>query len=90
MDETIQGVAVANTVDLFDEQEYRSFLVKRALRLMQAEFQEQTWKACWKHIVEGRRAADVAQELGITANAVHIAKCRVVRRLRKELAGLME
>ena len=34
--------------------------------------------------------ADVAKELGITPNAVHIAKHRVMRRLRDELDGLME
>jgi RNA polymerase sigma-70 factor (ECF subfamily) len=89
VNETIERVTVADSVDLFEEAEYRSFLVKRALKLMQAEFQDQTWQACWKYIVEGRKAADVAQELGITANAVHIAKCRVMRRLREELDGLM-
>jgi RNA polymerase sigma-70 factor (ECF subfamily) len=89
VDETIERISVVDAVDLFDEAEYRSFLVKRAMELMQSEFQDQTWQACWKHIAEGRRAADVGQELGITANAVHIAKCRVMRRLREELDGLM-
>ncbi len=89
VDQNIEQIAVADDADLFGEAEYRSFLVKRALELMQAEFQETTWQACWKHIAEGRKAADVAQELGITANAVHIAKCRVMRRLREELDGLM-
>jgi RNA polymerase sigma-70 factor (ECF subfamily) len=89
VNETIERITVVDSVDLFEEAEYRSFLVKRALKLMQAEFQDQTWQACWKHIVEGRKAADVAQELGITANAVYIAKCRVIRRLREELDGLM-
>ena len=88
--EKIEQIAIASSTDLFDEAEYRSFLVKRAMKLMQTEFQQQTWQACWKHVAEGRRADDVAQELGITPNAVHIAKCRVMRRLREELAGLME
>ena len=89
VNETIERITVVDSVDLFEEAEYRSFLVKRALKLMQAEFQDQTWQACWKHIAEGRKAADVAQELGITTNAVYIAKCRVIRRLREELDGLM-
>jgi DNA-directed RNA polymerase specialized sigma24 family protein len=38
----------------------------------------------------GRPAAEVATDLCITENAVHIARCRVVRRLRNELQGLME
>ncbi len=90
VEETIEAVAAANNIDLFDESEYRDFLVGRALGLMRNEFQEQTWQACWKHVAEGRKATDVAQELGVTANAVHIAKCRVMRRLREELDGLVE
>ena len=73
--ETIERVSKTDAVELFDEVEYRRFLVKRAMKLMQAEFQEQTWQACWKHLAEGRKAADVAQKLGMTANAVHIVKC---------------
>jgi RNA polymerase sigma-70 factor (ECF subfamily) len=88
--ETIELASGTNNVDLLEATEYRNFIVQRALKLMQAEFQEQTWQACWLHVTEGRRAADVARELGITANAVHIAKCRVLRRLREELDGLME
>jgi RNA polymerase sigma-70 factor, ECF subfamily len=90
IDQTIDSVAVADSADLFEESEYCSFLAKQALRLMQTEFQERTWKACWKHVADGRTAADVGQELNISANAVHIAKCRVMRRLREELNGLLE
>jgi RNA polymerase sigma-70 factor (ECF subfamily) len=89
-DESIQQVAVASEVDLFEEAEYRKFLVNRALELMKAEFRESTWLAGWKQIVDGQKAAAVAKELGISANAAHVAKCRVVRRLREELDGLMD
>jgi RNA polymerase sigma-70 factor (ECF subfamily) len=74
----------------FGEVEYRQQLVARALELMQAEFQPTTWKACWELVVRGRPAAEVAAELGISENAVHLAKGRVLRRLRKELAGLLD
>lgn len=89
-EETIQNVTVANNVDLFDEAEYHSFLVNRALELMRAEFREETWQACWKQIVEGRGAADVAQELGVPLNVAYLAKSRVLGRLREELDGLMD
>lgn len=89
-DEAIQQATVAGDVDRIDEAEYRSFLVGRAVELMRSEFRETTWQACWKHVVEGRKASDVAQELGISTNAVHVAKCRVVRRLREELDGLID
>jgi RNA polymerase sigma-70 factor (ECF subfamily) len=35
-------------------------------------------------------AAEVAAELGITLNAVYLAKSRVLRRLRAELHGLLD
>ena len=89
-DAPIEGIAAPAAADLFEEVEYRSFLVKRAMQLMQTEFEDQTLKACWMHLADGRPAADVAQELGITANAVYIAKSRVLRRLREQLDGLLE
>ena len=57
---------------------------------MQAEFAPTTWKACWETVVQGRRRQEVARELGISENAVYVAKCRVIRRLRQELIGLVE
>jgi RNA polymerase sigma-70 factor (ECF subfamily) len=76
--------------DGLEEAEYRQYLASRALRLMQAEFETSTWKAFWEYLVEGRPAAEVARRLGITVNAVYLAKCRVLRRLREELAGLLD
>ena len=72
------------------EAEYRQHVVGRALRIMRADFQETTWKACWEMVVSGRPAADVAAELGITVGAVYAAKVRVVNRLREELEGLLD
>jgi DNA-directed RNA polymerase specialized sigma24 family protein len=40
--------------------------------------------------VEGRSASEAGQELGLAPNAVHQAKFRVLRRLREEMAGLVE
>jgi RNA polymerase sigma-70 factor (ECF subfamily) len=74
----------------FEEAEYRRHLVRRILDLMQAEFQPVTWKACWEYVVEDRPAAEVAARLGITVNAVYLAKSRVLRRLREELEGLLD
>jgi RNA polymerase sigma-70 factor (ECF subfamily) len=76
--------------DSFAEVEYRQLLVARALELMQAEFQPATWKACWELVVNSRPAADVAHELGLSENAVYLAKGRVLRRLRRELEGLLD
>jgi RNA polymerase sigma-70 factor (ECF subfamily) len=72
------------------EREYRSYLVHRALDLMQAEFSPQIWKACYEYVVVGRSPAEVAAALGLSVNAVYLAKSRVLRRLRQELAGLLD
>jgi RNA polymerase sigma-70 factor (ECF subfamily) len=79
-----------HTHEEFWETEYRQHLVIEALRLMQEEFQPATWKACWEHVVSGRSAAEVARELGISEGAVYVCKSRVLRRLRQELAGMLD
>jgi len=74
----------------FEEAEYRRHLVSRALELMQSQFEPTTWRACWASVVEGRPAAEIARELGITRNAVYLAKSRVLRLLHRELEGLLD
>lgn len=76
--------------EAFWEVEYREYLVARAMEIMRGEFEPNTWRACWEHVVSGRSAADVAAELGLTPGAVYVAKCRVLKRLREELGDLME
>ena len=73
-----------------EEAEYRSQLCARALRLLQSEFAPATWKTFWATVVEGRPAVEVAREFGVTANAVYLARGRVLRRLREELEGLID
>jgi len=82
--------SLPDDVELFTETEYRQFVARRALELMRTEFQPTTWKACWEHVVSGRSAAEIASELGISPNAVYVAKSRVLRRLREELADLLD
>ena len=72
------------------EGDYRVYVLSRALTLMQQEFQPATWRACWEHVVQGRPARDVAAELDVSVNSVYLAKSRVLRRLRVELAGLLD
>jgi RNA polymerase sigma-70 factor (ECF subfamily) len=72
------------------EAEYQQSLASRALAIMRRDFQETTWKACWEMVVDGRPAAAVAAELGLTVGAVYAAKFRVLERLRSELRGLLE
>jgi len=40
--------------------------------------------------MNGRPIHEVAQQLGITPNAISMRKFRVLRRLRRELGGFLE
>lgn len=60
-------------------------LYKRALDRIRGEFEAATFAAFWAVVAEGRGAADVASDLGLSLNAVYLAKSRVLRRLREEL-----
>jgi RNA polymerase sigma-70 factor, ECF subfamily len=77
-------------LDDFFDAEHNQHIVAQALKLMQSEFESTTWQACWQTTVEDRPAADVAAELGITTNAVYVARSRVLRHLREELRDLLD
>ena len=74
----------------FEEAEFRQYLVERACTIMRSEFEPVTWKACWEFVTRDRPASEVAAELGITVNGVYLAKSRVLRRLREEMAGMLD
>jgi RNA polymerase sigma-70 factor (ECF subfamily) len=57
---------------------------------VKSDFDQSTWDAFQQFAVEGRPAAEVAAELGMTVNAVVKAKARVLRRLREEAGGFLE
>jgi RNA polymerase sigma-70 factor (ECF subfamily) len=73
-----------------EEREHQLYILGRALRMMAFTFEPATWQACWETVVCGRSATQVAAELGITVNAVYLARRRVLRRLRQELQGLRD
>jgi len=60
-------------------------LLTRALELIRSEFEEGSWRAFWEVVVNSRSPADVAADLGISVNAVYVARSRILRRLRDEL-----
>jgi RNA polymerase sigma-70 factor (ECF subfamily) len=72
------------------EAEEQGILYHRAVQLITTDFEETTRKAFWMVVVEDRLPAEVARELGISTNAVYLAKARVLSRLREEFAGLID
>ena len=72
------------------DREHDEFVARRLLFLMETEFSPVTWAAFRLQVIDSRPPAQVASELGLTINAVRIAKYRVLARLRKEGRGLID
>jgi RNA polymerase sigma-70 factor, ECF subfamily len=84
------GLTGPDTANDLSEREYRQLVVGRALHIMQCEFEPSSWKAFWEMTVNGRAAAEVAKELGLSPGAARAAKFRVLSKLRHELEGLLD
>jgi RNA polymerase sigma-70 factor (ECF subfamily) len=67
------------------EQEYQQQLFRLAAAQVQGSFAPTTWQAFWQTAVEGRRAAEVAAELGMSVGAVYVARSRVLARLVEQI-----
>lgn len=74
LDESDQGADAAGS------------LVRRALAMIRPDFSEASWQAFVRVVMEDQLPEDVARDLAISPNAVYIAKSRIMRRLRDELA----
>jgi RNA polymerase sigma-70 factor (ECF subfamily) len=72
------------------DEEHDRHVLSLLLESIRLEFQPATWKAFERQVRDGSPAADVAAELGLSVNAVLIAKSRVLKRLREKAAGLVD
>jgi RNA polymerase sigma-70 factor (ECF subfamily) len=71
------------------DRDHDRHVVDRLLAVVQGDFNATTWEAFRRFGVEGEPAGRVAQDLGISENAVILAKSRVLKRLRKEAGELL-
>jgi RNA polymerase sigma-70 factor (ECF subfamily) len=71
-------------------QEHDQHVWRRLLELIKPDFEATTWEAFQRVTIDGVKPAVAAQDLGISVNAVFIAKSRVMRRLRQEMKGLSD
>jgi RNA polymerase sigma-70 factor, ECF subfamily len=72
------------------DQEHDQHVLQRLLELIEPDFQPATWRAFRRQVLDGASAETVAAELGLTVNAVLIAKSRVLSQLRRNAQGLVD
>lgn len=66
------------------DREHDEHVTRRLLEMVRPRFEAKTWQAFRRLALEGVPVDQVAQELGLTVNAVFIAKSRVIHTLRQE------
>ena len=66
------------------DREHDQHVTHRLLRLIRPRFEATTWQAFHRVALDGASVDQVAAELGLTVNAVFIAKSRVLHLLRQE------
>lgn len=72
------------------EEEWRHAVVRQCVEEIRGEVEEQTFRAFELFAHQGKPAREVSQALGITENAVFLAKRRVLARIRALLPQMEE
>jgi RNA polymerase sigma-70 factor (ECF subfamily) len=92
-DDELKQLPASSEGDLSGDEEgvvESQILYRRALALIQADFEESTWKAFLSVVIDGRSATSTASDLGVSVNVVYLAKSRVLARLREEFKALLD
>jgi RNA polymerase sigma-70 factor (ECF subfamily) len=63
--------------------EYRKYILEKVLQQVREQTQAKTWACFEQHLKLGRPGAEVAAELGMTANAVYVSAARVLAKVRQ-------
>ena len=72
------------------DEEHDRHVTRRLLQIIRPRFEATTWQAFERVALEGVSPDQAAAELGVTVNAVFIAKSRVLSALRQEGRGLLD
>jgi RNA polymerase sigma-70 factor (ECF subfamily) len=72
------------------DREHDRHVARKLLEYIEPEFRPATWQAFRRLVIDEAAPDVVAAELGMSVNAVLVAKSRVLRRLRQEAQGLLE
>ena len=80
----------SSEMSLIWNREHDQYVLRQLLALAEPHFARNTWTAFCRVALDGAKPDVVAEEMGISRNAVIVAKCRVLSRLRQESGGLIE
>jgi RNA polymerase sigma-70 factor (ECF subfamily) len=72
------------------DREHDRYVLKRLMELIAPLFEPTTLAAFRRVAIDGIKPAQASEELGISLNAVLVAKSRVLSRLRQEAEGLID
>jgi RNA polymerase sigma-70 factor (ECF subfamily) len=72
------------------DREHDEHVTQYLLKQIRPGFSEKIWQAFQRFAIDGLTADEVAKELQTTANAVFIAKSRVMTALREQGQGLLD
>ena len=85
-EQVVDVSTVPNEEPTGDEQLQR--LIHRALQQVQNEFEQITWQAFWRSVVDGLPTDIVSRELNVSPAAIRQARSRVLRKLRQQLGDI--
>lgn len=72
------------------DQEHDLHVLGKLVDRVRVEFSQSTWRAFRAVVLRGETPQEVADRLGMTVNAVYVARSRFLQRLRQEGRGLLD
>ncbi len=82
--------AIGDPNEEWTKKDYHDYLLRRIQQLVMSDFPLTSQKAFQLHVLHEKSPQEVAEELGLTPNAVYLIRSRILKRIREELAGLLD
>ena len=83
-------LASSSDAEVWEEEEYRRETFRYAAERVRRTVQTQTWDSFWRTTMEGESPDEVARSLGVSRGLVYVARSRVIRQLKAEIARMAE
>lgn len=84
-----EAAALSQSEDEWNR-EYRQRVVEHVLQRVREQAQPMTWACFEQHVLKNWPAAKVAEEFGLTANAVYVNASRILARVREQCLAYAE